>query len=130
MAEGFQMQVDNVLMSFHPFIALLFGTFVGLLAQTISARLRHNGKWHEMTSGRKWALRWSGALAAYGVGLWILDHPAPNSVTPYIYRLWLWQLVAAWGGTAVLDAGVQLLMIFIKSRASAEGGGGSGRGDD
>lgn len=105
----------NALYDFNPLLALAFGTFVGLLAQTIASRLRHNGKWEDISSGRKWAMRWTGAFAAYGVGLWILDHPVPGSESPYVYRLWLYQLAAAWGGTAVLDMLVQILLQILRN---------------
>jgi len=111
------MTAADALITFHPLVALAFGTLVGLLAQSISTRLRHNGKWNEISPGRKWALRWTGALAAYGVGLWVLDHPVAGD-TPYVYRLWWYQLIAAWGGTAVLDAGAQMLMSVIRSQTN------------
>lgn len=128
MIEDLHITPAEALIAFHPIVALLFGTAVGLLAQSIATRLRHNGKWHEMSSGRKWALRWTGALAAYGVGLWVLDHPAPGD-TPYVYRLWLYQLAAAWGGAAVLDALVQFLMQWAR-RNDDQNEPEEGKGDE
>lgn len=121
--------MNNDLHSFNPFVALGFGTFVGLIAQAIATRLRHNGKWDQITFGRKVALIATGALAAFGAGLWTLDHPAANSTQPYVYRLWFIQLVAAWGGTAFLDAAVQIFLGIVRNMGKGRDKEEDERGD-
>lgn len=93
----------------NPLLALAFGVTVGFVTQLVASRLRYNGEWDAVPVGRKVAMSATGALAAFIVGLWILDHPDPDADTPFVYRLWLWQTVAAWGGSLVLDAWARIV---------------------
>lgn len=89
-------------MTLPPLPALAFGVLVGFITQLVAARLRYNGEWDGVPIGRKVATSATGALAAFVTGLWILDNPGEEP-GPFVYRLWLWQTVAAWGGALVLD---------------------------
>lgn len=92
-----------------PLLALAFGVLVGFATQLVASRLRYNGDWDAVPIGRKIAMSGTGALAAFITGLWILDNPVLDSGTPFVYRLWLWQTVAAWGGSVLLDGWVNLM---------------------
>lgn len=105
----------NALASFSPLLALAFGVAVGFVTQLVATRLRYNGDWNDIPLGRRVAMSATGALAAFVVGLWILDHPDPDATTPFVYRLWLWQTVAAWAGATLLDAAARILNAMTRS---------------
>lgn len=106
---------------FDPLIALLFGTLVGWFVQSVASRLRYNGSWKNLDRSKKRAMSASGSIAALVVGLWILDHPREGAVTPYIYRLWFWQMLAAWLGAVFLDLAGRAFRTMLKSM-SGDGG--------
>lgn len=99
-----------------PLVALAFGVAVGWIVQSVAARLRYNGEWDRISRSRKRAMSAVGAIAAFVAGLWILDHPLEEG-TPFVYRLWLYQTVAAWAGSVLLDALGRILT------SAARGGG-------
>lgn len=100
-----------------PLAALAFGVAVGWIVQSVAARLRYNGEWERIPRSRKRAMSAVGAIAAFVAGLWILDHPPPHGSTPFVYRLWLYQTVAAWAGSVLLDTLGRILT------SAARGGG-------
>jgi len=86
---------------------------VGFVTQLVATRLRYNGGWTDVPFGRRVAMSTTGAIAAFIAGLWVLDHPNPDATTPYVYRLWLWQTIAAWAGSMILDTAARLLNRFV-----------------
>lgn len=107
-------------MNLDPLAALGFGTFVGFLVQLVAARLRYNGTWGDVPLGRKIATSSTGAIAAFIAGLWILDHPPAGADTPYVYRLWFWQTIAAWLGSLFLDIAGRALLGAIRAKGNTE----------
>ncbi len=103
---------------FDPLLALAFGVFVGLIVQSVAARLRYNGEWRKMDFGRKVAMSLTGAIAAFVIGLFRLGNPDPNPNpdTSYVYDLWLWQTIAAWSGAMILDALGKLANVWVESQ--------------
>lgn len=100
---------------FEPIFALLFGVLVGWFVQSVASRLRYNGKWSALDRSKKRAMSASGSIAALVVGLWILDHPRDDAVTPYVYRLWFWQMMAAWLGAVFLDLAGRAFRTMLRS---------------
>ena len=97
---------------------------VGVIVQTVAARLRFNGDYGDVPMGKRVAMSAVGGIAAFAFGLWVLDNPRPIHTTPFVYRLWLVQTLAAWGGGITLDAGSRLL------RLAGEGMGRKGGNHD
>lgn len=103
-----------------PLVGLLIGVLFGFWVQYVAARLRYNGEWEKIPVDKRIAMFSTGSIAAFLVGLWILDNPralqSPGSGTPTVYRLWFWQTVAAWGGAVVLDVATSALNRWIRGR--------------
>jgi hypothetical protein len=102
----------------YPLAALAFGVIVGIGVQTVAARLRFNGQWSKIPLGRRWAMAATGGIAAFVVGLYVLDHTPvvlDPDAPPYVYRLWLYQTIAAWAGSLVLDAAAWTLTTLVRA---------------
>lgn len=81
-------------------IILLIGAAGGTFAQAVSLRLKYNGKWDTISTGRKISLLFTGTLASLIVGLYFLDteYAQGKSLAAIIWRLWAYQLTAGWSG--------------------------------
>ena len=105
----------------NPFLALAFGTTMGVIVQTVAARLRYNGQWADTPLGKRIAMSAVGGIAAFAFGLIVLDHPRAVPTTPYVYRLWLVQTLAAWLGSVALDAAGKILLAILDALREGKG---------
>lgn len=87
----------------NPFLALALGILFGIITQAVVTRLRYDTEWSTIKPGRFWAMVMTGGIAAMAAGLMSLDHPRPIATTPFVYRMWLWQIIAAWMGGVFMD---------------------------
>lgn len=85
-------------------MALLLGTAVGYIVQTVFSALKHDNKWPDVPPWKKRALAGTGSLSALAVGLLILMQ-APDTADPerLLVRMWFWQVGAAGGGATTFD---------------------------
>lgn len=97
-------------------MVLAIGVLAGFVTQLVAARMRYVGEeWTAMLAGRKVAMGLTGALASLVTGLYILDHPpAGLEEAPFWRHMIMWQIIAAWAGSLVLDAGAHVLEIIAK----------------
>lgn len=92
-----------------PLVVWLIGVLFGVIAQTVASRIRYNGEWDDLDLGMKIAMSLTGGVAAAVTGLHLLNNPDPDSTVPFLYEMWMWQIVAGWGGGLILDAAVRVL---------------------
>lgn len=111
----------------YPLAALAFGVIVGTGVQLVAARLRFNGQWSKIPPGRRWAMAATGGIAAFVIGLYVLEH-TPRIVDPdappFVYRLWLYQTVAAWAGSLFLDGAAWALSALVRAIGDDQNRGG------
>lgn len=89
-------------------VALLIGTAIGFFVQDVASSLRHNGAWPDMPRWKKRALASTGSIAAFIAGVYVLQG-ATASINPQqlVFRMWLYQTLAAWAGATALDLAVE-----------------------
>lgn len=87
-------------------LALAFGTFIGVFVQGVAFTLKYNGEWESISRRRKRAAATTGGIAAFVAGLMTLStlDSSTSGIDPNLmYKMWLAQTIAAWGGATFLE---------------------------
>lgn len=83
--------------------ALLAGAVFGYIVQNTSAAIRHDKAWSSFPPWKKRALSLTGSISALAAGLFVIDTAPATLGESIIWRVWLWQTLAAWAGAQALE---------------------------
>lgn len=90
-------------------IALVTGTIIGWFVQRTMISIQRNGLWPDTPDWKKQSLSGTGSIAAFIAGLWVLQGAETFNAWDLVWKLWLYQTVAAYGGATALDVIVRFL---------------------
>lgn len=91
------------------FIALITGTVVGWFVQRTLVSIERNGEWPETPAWKKHSLSARGSIAALLAGLFVLQGAEVFNAWDVVWRMWLFQTVAAYAGASGIDLILRVL---------------------